>query len=60
MLLARTLREHEATAARVARAYERAQQFRMGAYLDAQESFVADARSALQAPTLNRLPPEPR
>jgi len=45
--LARTLREGEATAARVARAYERAQQFRIGPYLDAQERFVVDALAAL-------------
>jgi glycosyltransferase involved in cell wall biosynthesis len=47
--LARTLREVEQTAARVGRAYERAQEFRIGPYLDAQESFVLDAHSALQA-----------
>jgi glycosyltransferase involved in cell wall biosynthesis len=47
--LARTLREHEATAARVARAHERAQQrFRIGPYLDAQERFVSDALAALR------------
>lgn len=46
--LARTLGERDETAARVARAYERAQEFRIGAYLDAQESFLADALAALQ------------
>ncbi len=45
--LARTLREHEETAARVVRARARAEQFRMSPYLDAQESFVADACAAL-------------
>jgi glycosyltransferase involved in cell wall biosynthesis len=45
--LARTLREQPATAARVERAYERAQAFRLDAYLDAQERFVEDARAAL-------------
>ena len=47
--LARTLEEREQTAARVARAHERAQEFRLAPYLDEQERFVADARSALQA-----------
>jgi glycosyltransferase involved in cell wall biosynthesis len=47
--LARTLREAEETAARVERAYERAQTFRIGAYLDAQERFVLDAHRALTA-----------
>ncbi len=46
--LARTLQEHDATAARVERAYERAQEFRIGPYLDAQERFVADALAALR------------
>ncbi|MGH2865589.1 MAG: glycosyltransferase family 4 protein [Solirubrobacteraceae bacterium] len=45
--LARTLREQPATAERVARAYERAQAFRLEAYLDEQERFVADAHAAL-------------
>lgn len=49
MSLARTLHEDGQTAARVARAHQRAQQFRMGSYLDAQESFVRDAYAALQA-----------
>ncbi len=47
--LARTLREGEQTAARVERAHERAQQFRIGPYLDAQERFVIDAHAALLA-----------
>jgi glycogen(starch) synthase len=46
--LARTLHEHDATAARVERAYERAQEFRIGPYLDAQELFVTDALAALR------------
>jgi glycosyltransferase involved in cell wall biosynthesis len=41
--LARVLREDEQTAARVARAFERAQAFRLGPYLDRQEQFVLDA-----------------
>jgi glycosyltransferase involved in cell wall biosynthesis len=45
--LARTLQEHDATAARVVRAHERAQEFRIGPYLDAQERFVTDALAAL-------------
>jgi glycosyltransferase involved in cell wall biosynthesis len=45
--LARTLGEREATAARVARARERAEQFRVGPYLDDQERFVLDAHAAL-------------
>jgi glycosyltransferase involved in cell wall biosynthesis len=44
----RTLREEEQTAARVRRAYERAQEFRLGPYLDAQERFVQDAHAALR------------
>ena len=48
--LARTLREHGETAARVARARERAEQFRLGPYLDEQERFVTDAFAALRAP----------
>jgi glycosyltransferase involved in cell wall biosynthesis len=47
--LARTLRETAETDARVERAYERAQEFRLGPYLDEQESFVADAYAALTA-----------
>ncbi len=45
--LARTLREPEQTAARVARAHKRAQAFRLGPYLDAQERFVQDAYELL-------------
>jgi glycosyltransferase involved in cell wall biosynthesis len=41
--LARVLSEEAQTAARVARAFERAQAFRIGPYLDAQEQFVLDA-----------------
>jgi glycosyltransferase involved in cell wall biosynthesis len=41
--LARTLGEPELTAGRVQRALARAQQFRIGPYLDEQERFVADA-----------------
>jgi glycosyltransferase involved in cell wall biosynthesis len=47
--LARTLQEREATAARVRRAYERAQAFRLGPYLEEQERFVNDALEALSA-----------
>jgi glycosyltransferase involved in cell wall biosynthesis len=46
--LARTLREDAPTAARVARAHERAQAFQLGPYLDAQERFVHDALAALR------------
>jgi glycosyltransferase involved in cell wall biosynthesis len=46
--LARTLTEVEQTAARVERAHERAQVFRLGAYLDEQEQFVNDAHAALR------------
>ena len=46
--LARTLSEGPQTAARVARAHERAQAlFRVGPYLQAQERFVEDALAAL-------------
>jgi glycosyltransferase involved in cell wall biosynthesis len=45
--LARTFTEPEQTAARVARALQRAQQFRIGPYLDAQEQFVTEALAAL-------------
>jgi glycogen synthase len=45
--LARVLSETEATAARVERARGRAEEFRIGPYLDAQEQFVLDARAAL-------------
>jgi glycosyltransferase involved in cell wall biosynthesis len=47
--LLRTLREPEQTAARVARAHERAQTFRIGPYLDAQERFVEDAYAVLRS-----------
>ena len=45
--LARTLRDSDETQARVARAYERAQTFRLERYLDEQERFVADSYAAL-------------
>jgi glycogen(starch) synthase len=51
--LARILRDDAGTAARVARAYERAQQFRLEPYLDAQEAFVADALAALAPGSAN-------
>jgi glycosyltransferase involved in cell wall biosynthesis len=41
--------EVQRTAARVGRAHERAQEFRIGPYLDAQERFVLDAHAALRA-----------
>jgi glycosyltransferase involved in cell wall biosynthesis len=47
--LARTLTEVEQTAARVARAYDRAQLFRLASYLDEQERFVIDAHQALRS-----------
>ncbi len=47
--LARTLREGESTAARVARARARAESFRLQPYLDEQELFVRDAQRALAA-----------
>ena len=47
--LARTLTETDQTAARVGRARERAQLFRIGDYLDAQEAFVNDALVALRS-----------
>jgi glycosyltransferase involved in cell wall biosynthesis len=47
--LARTLREVEPTAARVQRAFERAQAFRLGPYLAGQESFVTAAHEVLQS-----------
>lgn len=46
--LARTIDETAQTAARVTRAYERAQDFRIGPYLDAQERFVLDAWEVLR------------
>jgi glycosyltransferase involved in cell wall biosynthesis len=45
--LARTLRDTDATDARVARALQRAQTFRLQPYLEEQERFVADAHAAL-------------
>lgn len=45
--LARTLRETEQTAARVRRAHERAQTFRLGPYLEEQRRFVYDAFTTL-------------
>jgi glycosyltransferase involved in cell wall biosynthesis len=50
--LARTFGEEQETAARVARAYERAQTFSLGSYLDQQERFLVDAHAALSAPRL--------
>jgi glycosyltransferase involved in cell wall biosynthesis len=46
--LARALAEPAQTAARVERARARAQDFRLGAYLDEQERFVLDALEALR------------
>ena len=45
--LERVLGEAQATADRVERARERADEFRIGPYLDAQEAFVLDAHAAL-------------
>lgn len=47
--LARTLSEQRETAARVERARERAERFRLEPYLEAQEQFVQDAVAALRA-----------
>jgi glycosyltransferase involved in cell wall biosynthesis len=47
--LARTLLEPDATAARVERAHERAQAFRLEPYLEDQAQFVSDAYAALRA-----------
>jgi glycosyltransferase involved in cell wall biosynthesis len=47
--LTRTLREVQQTAARVERARVRAEQFRIGPYLEAQERFVIEAHAALTA-----------
>jgi glycosyltransferase involved in cell wall biosynthesis len=47
--LARVLREAPETAARVQRARERAQAFRLAPYLDGQERFVLDALRALSS-----------
>ncbi len=52
--LARTLSEDEQTAARVERAHERAQEFRLAPYLDEQERFVADAVAVLRGATEDR------
>ncbi len=46
--LARVLTDHQQTAARVQRAYEQAQAFRLEPYLEAQERFVLDALAALR------------
>jgi glycosyltransferase involved in cell wall biosynthesis len=46
--LTRALRETEQTSARVERAYERAQAFRLSPYLKEQERFVLDALDALR------------
>jgi glycosyltransferase involved in cell wall biosynthesis len=48
--LARVLERPEETAARVARARRRAEDFRIGPYLDEQERFLADAYAALARP----------
>ncbi len=48
--LARTLSDPEQTAARVQRAYARAQAFKLEPYLERQERFIGDARAALSAP----------
>jgi glycosyltransferase involved in cell wall biosynthesis len=48
--LARVFTQQEPTAARVQRAHERAQAFRVGPYLVEQERFVLDAQVALSAP----------
>lgn len=47
--LARVLRDPDESAARAERAHTRAQDFRLGPYLDAQEAFVAEAVAALRA-----------
>jgi len=60
--LARSLTDTQETAARVERAYDRAQAFRLGPYLDAQERFVTDACAALAPPrshAVSRLGAEP-
>ncbi len=49
--LARTLGESEQTAARVVRARERAEEFRLAPYLAEQERFVIDALAALRVAT---------
>jgi glycosyltransferase involved in cell wall biosynthesis len=50
--LVRVLREEQQTTARVERAFERAQAFRLGPYLDEQERFVVDALAALTSEPL--------
>lgn len=55
--LARVLSETEQTSARVARACEHAQSFRLGPYLDHQERFVFDALRSLSVASTE---PEPR
>jgi glycosyltransferase involved in cell wall biosynthesis len=45
--LARVLEDPQGSAARVARARERAEQFRLDPYLEDQEQFVLDAHAAL-------------
>ncbi len=52
--LARTIRNAGETAARVQRAYARAQSFRLGPYLERQEGFVAAALNALQSAERSR------
>jgi glycosyltransferase involved in cell wall biosynthesis len=47
--LTRVLDDREDTAARVARAYERASQFRLGSYLEEQERFVLEAHAVLSS-----------
>jgi glycosyltransferase involved in cell wall biosynthesis len=49
--LARVLEDPEGTAARVGRARERAELFRLGPYLADQEKFVLDAHAALAGPS---------
>jgi glycosyltransferase involved in cell wall biosynthesis len=58
--LARTLREAGPTAARVQRARERAEAFRIGPYLDEQERFVADACAILRRGAPTSAPRDPR
>ncbi|HWI70667.1 MAG TPA: glycosyltransferase, partial [Baekduia sp.] len=48
--LARTLTEPDETVARVARARERAEDYRLAPYLDEQVRFVADAHALLAGP----------
>jgi glycosyltransferase involved in cell wall biosynthesis len=51
--VARLLGEPEETQARVLRARARAEDFRLGPYLDAQEKFVLDAQAALESRATN-------